>query len=118
MVSSNPVSAGDQRLPMSAKLTENILYIYIINSIHVPGTTICIYTSKNAYVFEIMLCTVLLYLYILDNSYYLYFAYRILLMSVPIDGCTWSWEGLETRLAADTPTRYYNTGIHPKWVMG
>ena len=51
-------------------------------------------------------------------SYYLYFVYRILLMSVPIDGCTRSWEGLETRLAADTPTRYYNTGIYPKWVMG
>ena len=57
MVSSNPVSAGDQRLPMSAKLTGKDI-IYIINSIHVAGTTICIYASKNGYVFEIMLCTV------------------------------------------------------------
>ena len=109
------LSAGDRRLPMSAKLTGKYI-IFHKNSIHVPSTTTCIYVSKNAYVFwDHVLYSFIIFVHL---SYYLYFVYRILRMSVSIDGCTRSWEGLEFRLAADTPTRYYNTGINPKWVMG
>ena len=60
-------------------------YIFKKNSIHVPGTTICIYASKNAYVLDHALYSFIIFVHL---SYYLYFVYRILLMSVPIDGCT------------------------------
>ena len=65
--------------------------------------------------FEIIFCTVLLYLYNLVIIFTLYIEYSVCLFQLM--GAL-GREGLEFRLAADTPTRYYNTGINPKWVMG
>ena len=85
MVSSNPVSAGDRRLPMSAKPTGKYI-IFHKNSIHVPNTNTCIYVSKNAHVFlDHVLYSFIIFVHL---SYYLYFVNRILRMSVSIDGCT------------------------------